>query len=371
MKQENLPLIPTAPGLLHSLQVLRFGTAGTGPKAFVQAAVHADEVPGMLVAQQLKILLRDLEERGQLEGEVVLVPYANPLGLSQSLLGTQIGRFDLNDGINFNRAYPDLSASIADTLGPRLGHSLQENRLIIRQLLREAAFALTAVRPSDDLKNRLLQLAIDADVVLDLHCDQESVMHVYALTPQVEIAAELGTLLGAKALLLATHSGDNPFDEACSVPWSTLRELFPDHPIDLACFSATVELRGLTDTSHELARQDAQALIEFLRRRGVIKGPCIDLPPPRFTPTPLAACEPLVSPVAGVVVFIRQLGESLQAGDHVADLIDPGSGAIEPIHCQSAGLLFARTDKRWARPGMRLGKVAGTQLQRTGKLLSP
>ena len=81
-----------------------------------------------------------------------------------------------------------------------------------------AAAALQAREPAADLKNRLLQWAADAHTVLDLQCDSEAALHLYALTPQAELAAELGALLGARAILLATESGDQPFDEACSRP---------------------------------------------------------------------------------------------------------------------------------------------------------
>ncbi|MCZ8256885.1 MAG: succinylglutamate desuccinylase/aspartoacylase family protein, partial [Polaromonas sp.] len=74
--------MPGVPGVHHSLQVLRFGAQGAGPKAYIQAALHADEVPAMLVAQALKRQLTALEEQGLIRGEIVLVPFANPIGLS-------------------------------------------------------------------------------------------------------------------------------------------------------------------------------------------------------------------------------------------------------------------------------------------------
>ena len=61
---------------------------------------------------------------------------------------------------------------------------VKENTRRIRHALRDAAAGLLAQNATQDLKNRLLQLAIDADMVLDLHCDPDAVMHVYGLTPQ-------------------------------------------------------------------------------------------------------------------------------------------------------------------------------------------
>lgn len=371
MQTQLIDLVSDAPGIRHTLQVMRFGVPGAGPKAYIQAALHADEVPAILVAHALKHQLAGLESQGRISGEIILVPFANPIGLSQQLLGTHQGRFDLRDGVNFNRNYADLAPEAARQLQGALGSNAARNTWLVRQALRQAASELQAPNPVQDLKNRLLQFAIDSDVVLDLHCDHEAVMHLYALTPQAVQARQLGALLGAEAILLATESGDSPFDEACSQPWIALQRTFSSHPLPLGCFSATVELRGESDTSHALAVQDAQAIVRFLMLSGIVQGDAFEMPELRCQPTPLAGSEPLTAASAGVVVFHRQPGERVEAGDLIADLVNPETGEVQPVRCLTSGVLYARAGGRWATPGKRLGKIAGTTLLRTGKLLSP
>jgi hypothetical protein len=355
MHTQTLELLSGSPGIRQSLQVLRFGTPGARPKVYIQSALHADEVPAILVAHQLVQLLSQAEALGRIAGEVVLVPFANPIGLGQHLFGQHQGRFDMRDGGNFNRGYAELAAKVLDRVRPSLTQDMANNTGCIRKALVQAVGELTAVTPTQDLKTKLLSLAVDADVVLDLHCDTDAVMHVYALTPQAAIAEELGAALGARAVLLATESGDSPFDEACTRPWFELQKLLPEFPVDLACFGATVELRGEADTSHILAEQDAQGLCAFLARRGVLTG---------GADTPRA-------PHAGVVVFHRNPGERVVAGDVIADVVDALTGNVTQLRCKSDGLLYARCGSRWAVPGKRLAKIAGTSLARTGKLLSP
>jgi uncharacterized protein len=371
MLTHTLELSPTSPGQALSLTALHFGTPGRGPKAAIQAALHADEVPAMLVAHHLRELLAAEEAAGRIAGEVVLVPYANPIGLAQTFLGQHVGRFDLRDGGNFNRGVPDLGAAAIAALKGRLGNDAAGNVSLVREALRDAAAALTAGDAAAALKSQLLKLAVDADIVLDLHCDGEAVMHLYALTPQADIAAELGALLGAHAVLLATESGDSPFDEACSRPWLQVQQAYPAVPVPLACFATTVELRGEADTRHETARQDAQAIVAFLRRRGVIAGPAGAIPALRCEPTPLAGSEPVTAPVAGVVVFHQALGAHVKAGDAIADIVCPESARVHTLHARSAGVLYARCSTRWAHAGKRIAKIAGTEALRTGKLLSP
>jgi predicted deacylase len=370
MHTQTITLAAATPGVQHQLTVWHFGNPGSGPRATIQAALHADEVPALLVAQALRTRLLELEAAGQLIGDIRLVPFANPIGLAQQLLGQAQGRFDLGAGINFNREYSDLSTGIAAGVAGRLGDDGQANQRIVRAALAQAAAALPADGPVQDLKRQLLRLAVDSDIVLDLHCDHQAAMHLYALTPQADMAAELGALLGAQAVLLADESGDSPFDEACSRPWLLLQKQLAPHPLQLGCFSTTVELRGEADTGHGLAQQDAAAIVEFLRRHGVVAGPAAPLPAASCNPTPLAASEPVTAPCSGVVVFHVAPGDRVEAGAAVADIVAVDTGLVTTLRAQSAGVLYARIAQRWATPGKRLAKIAGTTLVRSGKLLS-
>jgi predicted deacylase len=286
-------------------------------------------------------------------------------------LGQHQGRFDLRDGGNFNRGYAELAPLVIDSLRRQLTPDAPTNTTLIRSALKASADAMVASHATQDMKNQLLRLAVDADIVLDLHCDTDAVMHIYALTPQAATAQELGAALGARAVLLATESGDCPFDEACSRPWLQLQQQLPEFPIELACFGATVELRGEADTSHALAMQDACGLYAFLAQRGVLSLPPQLVAVPMCQPTPLSGSEPITAPQAGVVVFHRAPGDVVQAGDLIADLVDAITGLVTPLHCRSGGVLYARCGSRWATAGKRLAKIAGTSLARTGKLLSP
>lgn len=369
MQQQTIELLGASPGLRCMLTVLHFGTPGNGPVATIQAALHADEVPALLVAQALRDRLAALESAGQLQGRVRLIPVANPVGLAQQVLGSDQGRFDLRDGLNFNRGYADVTEAAAALLAGRLGANAAANAAEVRAALSQAAAALPAATAAQDLKRQLLGLAVDSDIVLDLHCDHEAAMHLYASTPHAATAAEFGALLGARAVLLADVSGDSPFDEACSRPWPALQQKFPAHPLTAGCFSATVELRGQADTDHALAAQDAAAIVEFLRRRGIVGGAPAPLPPALCEPTLLASSEPVMAPRAGVVVFHVRPGETVSAGQAVADIVDVETGQRVPVQAQSAGVLYARIATRWARPGTHLAKIAGRTLVRTGNLL--
>jgi predicted deacylase len=370
MEIRHHPLLSPSVGTQRQLVSLHFGTPGQGEKVYIQASLHADELPGMLVAHHLRARLAQAESRGEIRGEVVLVPMANPIGLSQTLMHDQFGRFELASGENFNRNYPDFAALIRDRIAGQLGADPAANRALIRAAMRAALEAIEPATELASLRQTLVGLALDADVVLDLHCDFEAVMHVYTETPYLEQAEPLYRYLGAQAVLLAKGSGGQSFDEALSGPWWQLAEQFPDYPIPLACLSATVELRGEADVDHALAARDAAAIIAFLQHRGVLAGSAPAMPEPACEPTPLAGSETLVARRAGVLVFLRAVGDWIRPGDTVAEVIDPMSGAVHAVQASVEGRLYARTHLRYATAGLDVGKVAGKVPFRHGYLLS-
>ena len=346
-----------------------FGAPGRGPKAYLQAALHADEIPGMLVTHHLRQRLIELEQRGQIRGEIILVSVANPIGLAQSEHGVLHGRFERDSGINFNRGYFNPVPALKSGLVGKLGANATHNIALIRQIAREVVSAWQTKTETEALKKILLGMAIDADIMLDLHCDSEAVLHLYTGTPLAEAAAPLAALLGARAVLVATESGEQPFDEACGRIWWELAAHFDDVPIPPACLSVTVEFRGQLDVSHALAQADAVALLAFLAHAGVTDGAPVPLPAPQCAPTPLAGVEPLVAPHAGVLVFAAVPGQIMQPGDLVAEVIDPIQGITTPLHASVGGMLFARTLQRFVQRGGGVAKIAGAVAFRTGNLL--
>ncbi|MCX7220164.1 MAG: M14 family metallopeptidase [Burkholderiales bacterium] len=358
-------------GTSRELISLHYGNASSGKKVYIQSSLHADEIPGMLVMQYLRKQLEQLEADAEIVGEIVLVPIANPIGLDQEIHGAAFGRFDLSTGINFNRGYLHLSAQLIAALGDQLGADSKENVRLIRQQAMRILQQWQAVSETEYLKKTLQTLAVDADIVLDLHCDNQAVMHLYTGTPLLAATQPLAAYLGAQALLTSVLSGDDPFDETCSRHWWELAQHFGEGiPIPSACLAVTVELRGETEVCHELARTDAAAIIAFLQHAGHIGGEVPIMPQALCKATPLEGVEPIVAAHAGILVFTKAVGERVAAGESIGDLVDPLSGEQTPLLATVAGVLFARVARRYAQGGMRVAKIAGEQAFRTGNLLS-
>jgi predicted deacylase len=374
MRRLDHPLLSPSLGTARTVSSFHFGEPGRGEKAYIQAALHADELPGMLVAWQLKPRFAALEAAGRLSGEIVLVPVANPIGLDQTLLGYQLGRFEQASGENFNRHYPALADSVFAAVHERLGHDAAANTRLIRVELMQQLAERPAKTELASLRNTLHGLAADADVMLDLHCDARAALHLYTGTPLWPQCEPLARYLGAHATLLATESGDNPFDEACSQIWWQLAELARSAGLDVAiepaCLAVTVELRGQADVQQTLAEQDADAIVAFLTHRGVIAGDAPLLPALLHPATPLAGSETLVDPHPGVVSFHVAPGAMVTPGQPVADIVDPLSDRVTTLASQYGGVVYAQENRHYATTGMELAKIATATAFKTGKLLS-
>ncbi|MCW1248233.1 succinylglutamate desuccinylase/aspartoacylase family protein, partial [Pseudomonas sp. SAICEU22] len=168
MRHQIHDLLAPLPGTARKIHSFHFGPEKAAGKIYIQSSLHADELPGMLVAWHLKQRLAELEKSGHLRHEIVLVPVANPVGLEQVLMDVPLGRYELESGQNFNRRFVDLSEEIGNEIEELLTDDPQHNLLLIRTSLRDALSRQTAGTQLQSQRLVLQRLACDADMVLDL-----------------------------------------------------------------------------------------------------------------------------------------------------------------------------------------------------------
>jgi predicted deacylase len=374
MQRIDHPLVSPSLGSFKTLSSFHFGKPGLGPKIYLQASLHAEELPGMLVAHHLRAMLETAEMAGHLRCEIVLVPVANPIGLAQRIDHKPMGRFELDTSENFNRCYPDLAAAVEPAVRDKLGANAQANVTTVRQAMGAYLNAWQATTELQSLRRMLLLLAHDADYVLDLHCDCEGVLHFYTEEACWGKMDTLAHFLGAQAILLAKSSGNRPFDECLSGAWWQLADRLKangiDVPLTQGCCSTTIELRGELDVRHDLAITDSRAILTWMRHIGALTDqPADTVPPARCPATPLPGSETLRAPAAGIVVFAADPGQRLSVGDLVVEVIDPIANQVHRVNAGVAGVFYARIRDRYITAGGELGKIAGAVAFRSGELL--
>lgn len=347
-----------------------WGAADARPKIYVQAGLHADEMPGMLVADHLTAQLNAAEAEGRVTGQIWVVPVANPIGLDQWIAHKPQGRQELAGLHNFNRGYPDLSALTGDALAAQLTGSETENLAVIRAAFNKALAELPRSTEIEDMRLTLMTWSHDADYVLDLHCDHEAILHFYAAPARPEDTDLLARATGAALVLEQEVSGGNAFDEAHTAPWAALRRRFEGiAPIPHGCFSATLEYRGQADVNDAMAAEDAARLMIFMGAVGAIS----DEAAPAFGPPkalPLGGAGEMFAPRGGIVLWRATVGDTVSKGDLVAEVLDPLTRSRTPVAAATTGMLFRIERWRSCLRGQSLAHIAGEEVLREGHLLS-
>ncbi|AIL33047.1 succinylglutamate desuccinylase/aspartoacylase family protein [Basilea psittacipulmonis] len=364
MLTQHFKLSHTTPGMDLNVTSFQFGPAGTR-KVYIQASLHADEIPGSLVIFFLKKHLKKLEAEQKLHCQVVLVPYCNPIGMSQQILQKSIGRHSFESGQNFNRLgkfyfldHLIKKISAAD-LSPTDASS---NTAWIRRMIKEILDQHIPESSIDELHHHLLSLSYDADIVLDLHCDEQSIMHLYTLPQLWQKGSKLARFINSQCHLLSQDSGSHSFDEILSIPWLKLQEAFPKAAITLACFSATIELRGQQDLCLETAENDALAILSFLHEENFIhldnpKTPSNHIPEPH----PLSGLSYVKAPQSGIFVPTKKAGDWVDEHTIIGHIVDPLNDTITPIHSPIQGIIFSVALKPMAKLHQVIFSISGAK----------
>ena len=368
-RKSKIQLPTMTPGTSREVTVHYFGKRGARPKAYLQAAIHANELPGAMALHYLMPMLVEADKKGLIKGEIVVVPTVNPIGLAQLVGHNHLGRYDFLGRDNFNRNWLDLSDGVAVRIGKRLGKDAQVNVEMIREAARAELAAMKPVNELQTLRVEVMKLSADADIVLDLHCDQDGVLHLFSSNRDLHGPAQmLAADLGAEATLYS-----DPYPDALTFSgvhgglFARLADRYPDASIPPACHSTTVEYRGQHHVSHPLGESDGNNLYRHLVRRGVIAGRAGKLPKLKYEPTPIGGMDVGYSPATGILVYHFDKGTWVKKGQAICDVIDPsdprGPKARKPVIARTDGLFYSgKQNGRLVWPGAVVFAIAGAKL---------
>ncbi|WP_378949806.1 succinylglutamate desuccinylase/aspartoacylase family protein [Mesorhizobium sp. ANAO-SY3R2] len=325
-------------GIVYEMPVYRIaGSSDDAPTAYIQAALHGDELPGVVAIDALMPKLRKAEGEGRILGSLTIVPRANPIGANQQFFSAVQGRFDLASRVNYNRDFPLLARPDVSLLPGD-----------------EVAM------PADQrLKARLLKLSVGHDIVLDLHCDDEGVAYLYVPNALWPAMADCAAAMGVDAVIHWGGQSGSSFDEASLHPWLQIpRE---EARLDRRVVT-TVEYRGTSDVYADTAEADAEGIYSLLVARGVISDPAVAAPGPfAGVAAPISHIEMVPSPCAGAILYDVKPGDKVKAGDRLATIVRaPGEegGRVE-VFAPQDGFVLTRRSHRSTGAGDDLVKLVG------------
>lgn len=354
-----------APGTSTELTILRIGPADAKQKVYMQAALHANEQPGIMVIHHLLPLLEAADARGELNARFTILPMVNPLGMGQIHFEDHAGRYDARTGTNFNRRWPDLFAAVGEQVADALTDDGQANVLVIREAVRVWLDGQRPLTAMQKLRHAVMKEAYDADYVLDLHCDNEALNHLFVTPDSMAELTELADWMESAAQLTAEDSGGGSFDEVWPSLWTRLATAYPDRPIPFSARAATLEYRGNFDVFDDLNLADAEKLFGFFQSKGLVGGTPAYTPASAPAPTPLTATQMLRVEQAGLLAYRVQLGDVVEKGQPIADLITmDGPEAFTkrtPVLAGTSGRVISRNRSKYVVPGNSIAKIVGTE----------
>ncbi|MEQ1899661.1 MAG: succinylglutamate desuccinylase/aspartoacylase family protein [Devosia sp.] len=374
-EKKTLNLKGDTPGSTTEFTCYRIGPSEAPDKIYLQAALHADELPGVMVLHHLIPMLAEADEQGLLRARFTIVPLANPFGMANFSFRHHIGRYDANTGVNFNRQWPDLFTLIRTHLAGRLGDEARFNINLVRKAISGWLDLQQPRTAAEQLRLFLLREAHDAAIILDLHCDSDSLPHFFTSPELMPGLQDLADWMGASAVLTAADSGGGSFDEVLPLLYRKVAQSNPGKPVPMATASATLEYRGLADVHDEFGEQDALRLFGFFAGRGWIAADPGPKPEANCAPIPFEATEIVRASGPGIVAFRTDLGQRVRTGQPIADLIAlDGPHAFvgrTPILAGTDGFVLSRTLSKYVTRGANVAKIVGTTPlpQRKGYLL--
>ena len=330
-------------GVSYEFPVYRFAGNRTGAaSAYLQAALHAGELPGTVAIHALMPKLRTAEAEGRISGDITIVPEANPVGRAQSFYGERQGRFHFGTRTNFNRDHFKIDRPDAALVPEERNLDTADKRL----------------------KARLLKLSIGHDIVLDLHCDDEGVAYFYVPAPLWPAMADCLAAFGAAAAIVWGPPSDGEFEDAAL------------HPrLASGCDPArtvvtTVELRGIADVGREYASQDAEGLYRLLVARGVVEDRTVQ-PAGAYAglAAPIRNVEMVKTPKSGAVLYDVRPGDRVTKGQRLATVVHSAGeekGSVDILAPQD-GYILTRRATRSLRANEDVLKLVGNTPSATAK----
>ncbi|WOT06934.1 succinylglutamate desuccinylase/aspartoacylase family protein [Shewanella youngdeokensis] len=317
--QSSLIVGELATGQELSIPVYRLPAQDLGaPKVFIQANVHGAEVQGNAVIFQLMKQLETMD----VQGEVTLLPLANPLGINQKSGEFTLGRFDPITGVNWNREYLEHHCDIPAWYQQHSHLSDTELYHDFRLMLLAGCDAHLAqswgVTTGKRLAVSLQKLAHQADIVIDLHTGPKSCKHLYC--PEYDQHA--ASYFSIPYSLIMPNQFGGAMDEAAFCPWWQLVEYAASQGREMTVpvSAFTLELASQERIDMKDALVDAMGILAYLSHRGVVADKVEPVAMARYGCL-LADYKKYHAPKGGLVEYLAAPGVLLKAGQPLANIL--------------------------------------------------
>lgn len=209
-----------------------------------------------------------------IHGKIILVPNCNPVGTNIKAGEYTLGRFDPVNGTNWNRGYyydEDAVLAFVDTVNAN--DTIDEIKASFRQRWKAAIDAKLnqtwGLGLAQQLNLSLQQMAIDADIVLDLHNGPVSTRHAYI----PEYAKQAAHQFSIPHCIFIPNTFAGALDEASFCPWWTMQDALQakfSRSYNFGAEAFTLEMGSQEVIDFAEGEKDALSILGYLACKGVL-----------------------------------------------------------------------------------------------------
>lgn len=323
LTKEHISVASNASGRKMHVPVYRFKGKEDGPKVYIQSSIHGAEVQGNVVIYHLIEFLKN----NPIRGEVILVPNCNPVGTNIKSGEYTFGRFDPINGQNWNRGYyyqESLVSEFVDSLSDN--QSVDEIKTAFREKMREAIEAELnkpwGIGLASRLNLQLQRLALDADIVIDLHNGPVATRHIYV----PEYAKESARYFNIPHVIFIPNVFGGALDEATFCHWWTLTDKlsqkFPDKIWQVPVDAFTLEMGSQEVIDFESGQYDANGIITYLNHKDCLIESDIQPENIERYSVNLPDYKILYTQEGGIVEYKVKPGEHVRKGEVIAKILN-------------------------------------------------
>lgn len=345
---ELIQIRKLASGDSLEIPVYRFKGNAKGPTAYLQASLHGSEVQGNWVIAELLERLPKIE----VLGDITLVPCANPHGQNQKMGDYTMGRYDPSDGDNWNRAFQDLShlTNQVDAGWPKAKEQLK--KLLLEELSKEPKEKESHAK---HLARTLQRLSCTADFMLDLHCAALCESYVYVPAYAIDSFKDLPC---RHAVQIHTEF-TGAMDEAFEAPWWEMGKKIEEATLKFpkgVPEGFTLELGHQDWSDPELAKKQAEGILYFLAKKGVVKGKFKKMEFATRYACNLEDFKTDYAPTGGFVKLKAKLGEVQRKGEPYVEFLGFKNYERKTIPIPEKRVTLVFTNAASVHEGTEMGK---------------
>ncbi len=342
------------------------GSDAKAPSVYIQASLHGAEVQGNGVIYHL---LQYLTKHPPL-GTVVCVPAANPYATHNRSGEFTQGRCDPISGFNWNRGYLKLTCEtrakqqfseqlcLDDFVNKHQNLTWPVIKKSFKEKLRETLTAYHARKIQEGMPSHehillpLQKMALEADIVLDLHTAPNGTRYLYS----PHYAVESSKTFNIQNILSIPNHFAGAMDEACFCPWWELSNCL-DVPIEYEAY--TLEFGGQESLDLEEAKKDCSNILSYLYHKGVThENAAKQISPELYHIGFLKNYQTVYAPYGGLYHYIQEPGSKVTKGQNIAHVINTHDlSHMQSIQAPCGGLITMRASSSIIHQGDELFKI--------------